>query len=196
MKVAKVAHHRHELSFPAKEPPSWSAKVERWYQLDAYAYLLPEAFARWELSSRPSSMLLACGGASNLTDHAFATSGAQSPTKFVHTLPNIRASSLLAVMGWEGTVFSLHRDPCTLAVSFSEAIRRASAGEECWVWSVRPPASNRWVVDLFTFGSAKHTHQLFPQARTSAWPEDMEILRWFWDSEGSLEIGNWVVRKG
>ncbi len=193
----KLAYHHCELSFPPREPPSWAAKVERWYQLDPFAYFLPEAFARFALASRPDSMLLACAGASNLTDHAFAAGGAVSPTKFVHTLPNIRCSSLLSVMGWSGPVFSLHRDPFTLAAAFAEALVRAQAGAECWVWNVNELGK----ANLFAFGAKSGcTHQVSSRSLDSPAfreSEDVEILRWFWDSKGTFDMSQqWMVRKG
>jgi hypothetical protein len=186
-----------EIAFPPKEPPSWAPKVERWYQLDPFAYFLPEAYARISPASKPDSMLLACAGASNITDHAFAAGGALSPTKFVHTLPNIRDSSLLSVMGWEGPVLSLHRDPFTLSTAFIEALARAQGGAECWVWA----ANELGKVSLFAFGcKSGHTHQVSPRSQdSSASPsrEDVEILRWFWDSKGTFDMSQqWMVRKG
>lgn len=193
----KLAHFHQELTYPPKEPPTWAAQVERWYQLDPFAYFLPEAFARMAPKSRPDSILLACASASNLTDHAFVLGGALSPTKFVHTLPNIRSSSLLSVMGWSGPLFSLHHDPFTLSFVFSEAIARAQEGAECWVWS----ASDNGKVDLFAFGAKSgHTHQVSPRSPDSS-PvsdrEDVEILRWFWDSRGTFDMSQqWMVRRG
>jgi len=193
----KLAHFHVEIPYPPKEPPSWAGKVERWYQLDTFAFCLPEAFVRLALSSRPASMLLACGGASNLTDRAFVQGGAVSPTKFVHTLPNIRSSSLLSVMEWQGPLLSVHRDPFTLAFALREACSRAQKSAESWVWCVDAQGS----VDLFAFGvKSGHTHQVSPRSPdSSAFRDraDVEILRWFWDSKGDLDMSQqWMVRKG
>jgi hypothetical protein len=170
--------------------------VDRWYQLDAYAYLLPAAFAELDIPTRPSSMLLACAGASNMADHAFVQTGAISPAKFVHTLPNIRSSSLLAVMQWNGPIFTLQRDPFTLSIAFREAAERAAGGEECWVWSVW----ERSKVDLFVFGSASEasTHQWAAkvlEAPGTPMAEDLAILQCFWDSVEAFDFEHWVVRK-
>lgn len=193
----KLLHfHAGDFVFPAREPPAWAAKVERWVQLDSFAFLLPEAFTRWEksLGSRPSLMLLTGFGASNITDSAFARSGAQSPTKFVHTLPNIRSSSLLAVMGWSGPVLSLHRDPCSLAAGFREALRHPQ--EEVWLWHV-----THNTVDLFAFHSPEGPYQVLARGDTSTVLErpDSAILDWF-SADGGVNFDisqQWmVVRNG
>jgi hypothetical protein len=134
------AHHA-KIAYPATDPPFWAPLVERWYQLDPFAYRLPEAFARFNVAARPSRILLACAGASNFTDHAFATGGAASPTKFAHTLPNIRASALLSVMRWDGPVLSLHRNPTTLACSFREAFEGKGGGSRARLRRVRTGGS-------------------------------------------------------
>ncbi len=183
-----VRHFHAEPLFPPAAPPAWSRRVERWYQLDAPAYLLPAAFAGWGIESRPRSMILACAGASNATDHAFAAGGAASPAKFVHTLPNVRASALLAVMGWSGPVLTLQRGETQLAEAFREA---AAAKGECWVWSLRER-----LVDLFVFhgAGAKATHEFRPGTAVEM-AGDMAILRSFWDSESTFSLEHWVVRK-
>lgn len=186
----KLAYHHAKVAYPAKEPPSWAPLVERWYQLDPYAYLLPEAFTRFGLGPRPASMLLASAGASSLTDHAFAAGGAVGPTKFVHTLPNIRASSLLSVMRWGGPVISLHRDPFTLAFAFREAIERAGDGE-CWVWNAGEDGN----VHLFRFGPLDGATHSCGAGPVSPPPSDLEILRSFWDSEAKFNVLDWVVRQ-
>ena len=186
--------HLEGVAFPAKEPPAWAAKVERWYQLDPFAFLLPEAFTRWSarLPSRPARMLLSGFGASNLTDSAFALSGAVSPTKFVHTLPSIRASALLAVMGWQGPVLSLHRDPSTLAAALREGLR---GEEETWVWHV----SER-TADLFVLNVPEGPYQVLAREKAGARPapEDSRVLDWFSGDEGvNFELSEqWVVRRG
>ena len=200
----KLRHFHSILTYPPKEPPVWAPQVERWYQLDPYAYLLPEAFSQWEkeVESRPDVQFLASGGASNVTDQAFVMSRATSPTKFVHTLPNIRSSSLLAVMRWEGPVFSLHRDPHTLAAAFREAIRRWERDplKESWIWSVGDQSESR-SVDLWILGGTKGANAPFrispriQDSRVYAEPEDMAILRWFWDSKGDFDVSRqWTVR--
>ena len=137
-----------EFAFPARAEPAWSPKVDRWYQLDAYAYGLAEAYEQWKGSlggEKPSMIVLASPGASNETDRQFAQSGGTSPAKFVHTLPNVRSSSLCQVMGWAGPVLCLQRDPETLNHALTEA--EALVGDEfpvVWVLSVGREASGRY----------------------------------------------------
>ena len=138
----------HFLSFrfthPAEKEPAWKGTVERWYQLDAFAYGLAEAYTVWkrenaELLSAPGMILLASPQASNQTDFQFAQSGAASPAKFVHTLPNVRCSSLCQVMEWSGPVLCLQKDPFTQVHALREAAAFVESGAitgAIWVVSV------------------------------------------------------------
>ncbi|MBC7691975.1 MAG: hypothetical protein H7222_09405 [Methylotenera sp.] len=117
-----------DYEFPAKSEPSWKSHVDRWYQLDAPAYGLVQAYSIWkdQLPILPAMILLASPGASNKTDRQFAKSGGISPAKFAHTLPNIRCSPLCQVMDWSGPVLSFHRDPHTLVLALREAFELLS----------------------------------------------------------------------
>jgi hypothetical protein len=129
----------HSFEFPRTEAPQWSAAVERWYQLDAAAFALTETYWRHRerLSTRPEVMFLASPLASNVTDAQFAATVAPSPAKFVHTLPNIRGASLLAVMGWAGEVYCVQKDPETALTAISEGMHAIkSSGKEVWILSV------------------------------------------------------------
>ncbi len=129
----------HSFEFPQTVTPEWSAKVERWYQLDAAAFALTETFWRNRevLKSRPQTLFLASPLASNHTDAQFALSQAPSPAKFVHTLPNIRGACLLQVMDWHGPVFCLQKDPGTVLAAISEGMQAVQfSGEEAWILSV------------------------------------------------------------
>ncbi len=152
----------YEYQFPGKDEPAWSKKVERWYQLDAYAYGLAQAYTAWNLSKKhhPDLMILASPGASNLTDAQFVQTGASSPAKFVHTLPNIRSSSLGQVMDWGGPLLCIQNDPMTQLTALSEAAALAQVFKKIWVLTLNPnsktpqlesPALYR--VDLFALGS-------------------------------------------
>src|SRR4051812_32368269 len=87
--------HRFDFEYPTQVEPSWSKAVSRWYQLDAFAYGLVEGYDRFKKHlCKPSLIILASPEASNETDRAFVETGALSPSKFAHTLPNIRCSPL------------------------------------------------------------------------------------------------------
>lgn len=124
-----VAAILHDFTFPAKEPPAWHAKVERWYQLDAAAYGLCELVARIPFQ-RPEMIFLASPGGCNETDFAFARHGAAQPAKFVHTLPNVRGSVLLQVLNWQGPLLCVQDDPLTIELALSQA---ALFGQSSWV---------------------------------------------------------------
>jgi hypothetical protein len=132
-----------EIPYPAKETPAWAAKSDRWYQLDAPAYSLAQAFdlMKADLGVKPDFLILASPRASNLTDRDFAASGASSPSKFVHTLPNIRASSLLQVMEWAGPMLCVQNDPQTIVSALEEAFVLFEAEEalkRIWVVAFEP----------------------------------------------------------
>lgn len=118
------------------QTPDWAESIERWYQLDQPGRALPHAFA--ELKSRlksPGSIFLASPAASNTTDRHFVQSNATSPSKFVHTLPNIRITGLLQLMKWQGPVFTVQAGDATLEVAVREAFE--------WVCKSQRPA---WVI--------------------------------------------------
>src|SRR4051794_13717675 len=118
-----VAYQSYNFWFPAQMEPLWSHQVERWYQLDAYSYGLAQAYFSWkgQLEDRPDFIILASPEASNRTDFLFAKTGGTSPSKFVHTLPNVRSSSLCQIIGWNGPLLCLQNDPYTLATGLREA---------------------------------------------------------------------------
>lgn len=136
-----VDHFVYRYRFPAAVEPRWKAQVERWYQLDAYAYGLTQAYDVWRASGvvdKPEFLFLASPEASNRTDAQFAGSGASSPQKFVHTLPNIRSASLFQVMEWSGPMLCIQKDPHTVATALVEAAEfvGAQAAERVWLMSV------------------------------------------------------------
>lgn len=113
------------FEFPAKEPPAWHQRVERWYQLDSAAFGLCEIYARSKLSemARPEMLFLASPGGCSRTDIAFVRHGAAAPAKFVHTLPNVRGSVLLQLMNWQGPMLCIQEDPNTIESALVQASR-------------------------------------------------------------------------
>jgi hypothetical protein len=113
----------HDFAYPTKNEPIWKDSVERWYQLDAAAYGLCEVFTHSHVTDRrpPGLIVLASPGGSNHTDSLFIEGDAGSPAKFVHTLPNIRVSSLLQVMGWAGPALCLQNDPFSVSTAIAQA---------------------------------------------------------------------------
>jgi len=134
-----LKYYSHRFQFPFLKTPGWSTEVDRWYQLDPFAFGLADAYwkFRGELS-KPALLFLASPLASNETDLDFAREGGISPNKFVHTLPNIRGSTLCQVMNWTGPVICLQKDPVTLMSAVDEASRWVgSQYPEIWIFSAR-----------------------------------------------------------
>ncbi len=142
-----MKHFSFKYDYPTKTQPEWAPQVERWYQLDAAAYGLTELYWRHraELRPLPDQIFLASPGASNLTDWQFA-SGPPSPSKFVHTLPNIRSAPLLQVMKWSGRVFCIQKDPSTIVAAIHEA---SHVGGRSWVVSAFGSADAGFEAHIF-----------------------------------------------
>ncbi len=131
----------HEFRFPTKLAPKWAAQVERWYQLDAFAFGMAEAAERWSADVRPDVVFLASAGGSNATDAEFAAAGARSPALFVHSLPNVRSSAFCQVLDWHGTLYCFQTDPDTFERATDEARRYfRSTGKRVWVLSIEKTA--------------------------------------------------------
>ena len=132
----KIVLYRHKLNWPPEKEPFWGKIVERWYQLDAAAYSLVETYSILEknFAKKPFFLILASPLGSMETDFLFARSGASSPSKFVHTLSNIRGSSLMQVMDWQGPLICFQNDPITWLTGLNEAIDLSSdVNHEIWV---------------------------------------------------------------
>jgi hypothetical protein len=128
-----------DFAFPATVEPSWSKQVDRWYQLDASAFGLAQFYSLHQdtLGKKPNLILLASPGASNDTDFDFASTGATSPAKFVHTLPNIRVSPLLQVMNHAVPVICIQNDPNSFETALIEAKFLLPEFKCIWIFSVR-----------------------------------------------------------
>jgi len=154
-----------QYSFPTPEVPSWSAKVDRWYQLDAPAYGLAQAFSRQVLPAGhvPSMILLASAGSSSETDFLFAKADVPSPSRFVHTLPSVRAVPLMQVMGWQGPVLCFQNDPFTWLTGIEEALGLCdSTNPEIWIVGARPLDGSNWSAH---FARLMHSDNSDPSAR-------------------------------
>jgi 3-oxoacyl-(acyl-carrier-protein) synthase len=142
----------HPFSHPVKTAPAWASDVERWYQLDAFAFGMADAAHAWSGDVRPDLVILASAGGSNMTDAEFATAGARSPALFVHSLPNVRSSAFCQVLKWHGPLFCLQSDPDTFEQATGEARRHFRAtGETVWVLGVEIDDA-RSVVRRFRIG--------------------------------------------
>lgn len=132
----------HDYSFPVKVAPDWAANVERWYQLDGYAYGLADAAYAWRKDPPPAVVFLASAGGSNATDSEFAKAGARSPALFVHSLPNVRSSAFCQVLNWHGPLYCIQSDPGTFAQATDEARRHyRTTGRSAWVLGVESTAT-------------------------------------------------------
>jgi hypothetical protein len=193
-RVSNLCFERFPIAFPAVTKPVWSGKVDRWYQLDAAAYGLAQACFQWRqmAAEPPSFIVLASRGASNDADRAFVESGADSPAKFVHTLPSVRSSTFCQVMDWHGPMLCLQEDPSTLCVALVEAVKIVCEDVPVvWVLSTWREGSVFSVMRLSVThppppGAGIHVLEEGLQAEMSsdAWlvPADRQMLTWLEDS--------------
>lgn len=131
----------HAFNFPANHPPDWSEKVDRWYQMDAFAFGACDAFSKFksELGRLPDFVFLASREASNRTDRIFVEGGSISPSKFVHTLPSVRSAPLFEISGLSGPCLCIQNDPSTEITGLVEAamISDFESGT-VWMFSIEP----------------------------------------------------------
>ena len=144
----------HSYSFPVKIAPEWAGIVERWYQLDAFAFGMAAAAFAWRDDARPAVLFLASPAGSNATDAEFARAGARSPALFVHSLPNVRSSAFCQVLGWHGPLFCIQLDPETFEAAVAEARRHyRRTGEAAWVVGIEK-VTESYRVRRFRIGGA------------------------------------------
>jgi hypothetical protein len=118
------------------QTPAWAEKIDRWYQLDEISFTLCEAIHAWDYLktfTRPDVVLIALLGASNTSDFDFASTGANSPSKFVYTLPNVCASVLFQLLKLDGKIFCMHKGKQTESFAKSEASSLAQTGKTVWL---------------------------------------------------------------
>lgn len=197
---------RHAFQFPAAAAPVWLGAVERWYQLDAYAYGMADATHAWrsQLLDRPDLVILASPGGSNHTDWLFARTGGTSPSLFVHTLPNTRGSSFCQVMNWNGPVLCMQNDPVTCLTALREATGLLSQ-EMSTVWIVavqRDPARDThysaYLLSVSAAGSVATFEIEQRREVDGASPSDAGLLAWLSDrhpTEPELRILDGYVVK-
>lgn len=96
------------------EPP-WSKRLDRWFQLDEESFALCNALECWlnipGVCPNPSTILHSSPQGSWQSDIDFVRSGAESPAKFVYTLPSIPMGILAQFLSynnhpWRGSMFN------------------------------------------------------------------------------------------
>lgn len=197
--MRSVVFYRQHFAYPPKKEPDWKSRCERWYQLDAPAYGMTEGCSRfvntYPTLLPPQLILCACPGASNLTDFKFAQTGAVSPAQFVHTLPNVRLSSVLQVMGWSAQVLCLQDGPNTRAHALFEAFKMSQAEEQrIWVMSFDSKGDSGaeiqiWAIDLATDPTVETPFSIQNASHDLKLVKDLELLNWFEKPTLSLSLG-------
>ncbi len=112
---------------PPMAEPDWSSKVSRWYQLDGEAFALTESLFQNPVDF--DHLVLASPMASNSTDRSFVQTGASRAQKFVHTIPNIRASMALQALERVSRFTCLQKGTQTIPSAIEEFYHLANEGE-------------------------------------------------------------------
>ena len=90
--------------------PTWSHRLERWFQLDSEGIAICKALEEWikgsEVNKAPDLIIQSSFSGSHLADFNFTRSGADSPTKFVYTLPNVIIGVMAQFLNWQGPSFN------------------------------------------------------------------------------------------
>lgn len=158
--------HSETVAHPPPQEPLWAPKVDRWYQLDEPAYCLTQfVWSIKEKTQKPEGIVLACEGASNQSDTLFASQGATSAQRFSHTLPNVRASSVLQMMDWHGPLVCLQKDPFTLACALQQA-PILFPGKLTWILNYCPSLKTCTLIECD--GASQHFSSFFSIAGVNA----------------------------
>ena len=139
-----------QFQFPACAEPAWKHQVEHWNQLDSPSFGLAEFYHQKsaELGAFPDFIILASPSASNSIDRQFASMGGLSPSKFVHTLPNIRISTLCQLMGWNGPVLCIQNGPESESAARQEAhYFLGNPYARIWILSVKDVKVSAFVLE-------------------------------------------------
>lgn len=128
-----------------KEEPPWAGQVERWFQLDADGMAICMALEKWlaieGVHRFPDMIVQASLSGSHVADLDFVNSGADSPAKFVYTLPSIAVGVMAQFLSWKGFSFNFTgAQSWELAEQFVQGWMGSSSGDKgkvVWVFSVR-----------------------------------------------------------
>ena len=188
------------LEFPQKNIPEWSTKVERWYQLDAYAFGLCEAF--FHLPNKDfNSLILASPEASNETDFHFSHHSIASPQKFVHTLPNVRASVGLQAIGKKSPLICMQNSPYSMSSALKEFDSQMEEGKIPLLASVFPFINDYSLQSPKTYGVFLLTRDKkgdWNWSRNSEAKEelrDRDLQTVLFEKSNRKQLGPWVLEK-
>lgn len=194
----RVAFQALTIKHPQKEIPEWSRKVERWYQLDAHAFGLCQA-----LSNHPTKefdwMVLASPEASTETDFHFAQSETSSPQKFVHTLPNVRASMALQAVGQKSELICMLNAPYTINDGIEEFMALSKEQKQPLFASCINLDSDYSPGSPKTYGiitlSLSDQGDWKLEKTGSNKVEDELLIKEIFDAKNTMDFGQWTLEK-
>lgn len=189
-----------KLEFPQKEIPPWSANVERWYQLDAYAFGLCEAFTQFSVKDF-THMVLSSPDVSNETDYHFAHAASPSPQKFVHTLPNVRASVALQALGKKAQLMCLQNAPLSLSSGLEEFDHQCLEGKSSLFASIFPLSYDYSLQSPKSYGVFILTRDKngdwawTKESNSNAMLVDCDFQAELFSDSNKKQLGPWVLEK-
>lgn len=90
--------------------PNWAHRVDRWFQLNEDGFAVASALELWlqkpEVLVEPKLIIQSSLYGSHGSDYDFVHSGADSPAKFVYTLPNINVGVIAQFLNWHGISYN------------------------------------------------------------------------------------------
>jgi len=131
--------------------PKWAQKIKRWNQLDGAAFTLAEVSHPLKKEILGTELVVLSSSLSSIqTDHEFYRS--PSAAKFVHTLPNVRATALLQVCELEVPVLSMENGQHSLFNALEEAISLVYDGsfKKVLIASIELIEKDSYRWDIFT----------------------------------------------
>lgn len=176
----KIAFEK--IEFPLSGPPAGAEIIDRWYQLDPPAAAIVDFWSRARLNDRPRphTIVLASPHGCNGSDEQFQKSGLSSPQKFVHTLPNVRATPLCQLLGWQGPLLCVQKDPNTFAAGLELAVELIHGkSQPVWVLGVNRLSESAYGVMLFELNEtdASSMHLWLSLNDSEAWSRGERMVK-------------------
>ena len=165
------------------QDPDWISKVPRSNQLDRFANGIMDLY--WENRKGlklPDIIFLASPLASNQTDFEYIRDDYSSPSKFVHSLPNMRVLPFVQYTNWIGPLYCIQNGSSTIVSAILEALEESKFNNNVvWVLSSMESSKESKLSEnyLFEFNSNR--------ALTSGFLVEPEI-----NPNGLLKDKQWI----
>ncbi|WP_413584817.1 hypothetical protein [Bdellovibrio sp. HCB274] len=127
-----------QIDVGERAEPAWKDKFPQWKSLNETSYSFCEAIHRWDyLKDRPKPevIFLALPEGTNLSDFVFVEGGAKNPESFLFTFPNMTASIIMQMLGFNSRVLCFNNGVRTAEFAKNECKELAKAGKTVWLFT-------------------------------------------------------------